>query len=431
MDTLNQILFIGICFFILLRFYWLALRNTPWKGLLSALACILYIFCLYGSALMQVAGLSSTKLLGPHILPPAQAYELGGLAGKWAIELCVILLGEVMAGFLVPQRNPLISQRSISRASGEFNFVMRNAALALIVVGSISTLAFHSDLSSRADGGQGVVTILKTCLAVGLCVFAFHNFFNQRIYYLVSACGMILLVTGAVRSPVLSVALAFFAGKIARGEVTAAMLMRYAVYGLVLAVVGGAMSNFRGDVVSGRGADLYTAFAESIENPFTAVYGGGIDTLDGYRLAQFVQPNEPARPANILVAITTFVPRALWPDKPKDLSLDITNRYLRWDQGGIFLSLVGYLSIAFGGYIQALLALFILMTGLCGLYRKVFATFYGFIVLLMTFRLFLGGSPFDIYFCLVYLLIYTLAQIPFKLIWVGYSRKTYSDGWPV
>ncbi|MFS2042272.1 hypothetical protein [Agrobacterium tumefaciens] len=253
MDTLNQILFIGICFFILLRFYWLALRNTPWKGLLSALACILYIFCLYGSALMQVAGLSSTKLLGPHILPPAQAYELGGLAGKWAIELCVILLGEVMAGFLVPQRNPLISQRSISRASGEFNFVMRNAALALIVVGSISTLAFHSDLSSRADGGQGVVTILKTCLAVGLCVFAFHNFFNQRIYYLVSACGMILLVTGAVRSPVLSVALAFFAGKIARGEVTAAMLMRYAVYGLVLAVVGGAMSNFRGDVVSGRG----------------------------------------------------------------------------------------------------------------------------------------------------------------------------------
>ena len=61
---------------------------------------------------MQVAGLSSTKLLGPHILPPAQAYELGGLAGKWAIELCVILLGEVMAGFLVPQRNPLISQRS-------------------------------------------------------------------------------------------------------------------------------------------------------------------------------------------------------------------------------------------------------------------------------------------------------------------------------
>lgn len=377
---------------------------------------------------MQVAGLSSTKLLGPHILPPAQAYELGGLAGKWAVELCVILLGEVIAGFLVPHCKPAISQLSFSKAPGEFNFVARNTALALIVVGSISTLAFHSDLSSRADGGQGVVTILKTCLAVGLCVFAFNNFFNQRVYYLVCACGMILLVIGAVRSPVLSVALAFFAGKIARREITSAILMRYSIYGLVLAIAGGAMSNFRGDVVSGRGADLYTAFAESIENPFTAVYGGGIDTLDGYRLAQFVQPNEPAHPENILVAITTFVPRALWPNKPQDLSVDITNRYLRWDQGGIFLSLVGYLSIAFGGYVQALFALLILMAGLCGIYRTTYANFYGFTILLMTFRLFLGGSPFDIYFCLVYMLIYTLAKIPFKLMWAGYFRRTYSVG---
>ncbi len=47
---------------------------------------------------------------------------------------------------------------------------------------------------------------------------------------------MALLILGAVRSPVLSVAIAFFAGKIARREITTTMLMRYALYGLVLAI---------------------------------------------------------------------------------------------------------------------------------------------------------------------------------------------------
>jgi hypothetical protein len=428
LDTLNQILFLGICFVILFRFYRLTLHNRPWSGLLSALACVLYIICLYGSALMQVAGLSSTKLLGPHILPPAQAYELGGLASNWALELCVILLGEMIAGVLVSSHKLVAPAFFVSTNALKFNFITRNAALVLIIVGSLSTIAFHSDLSSRADGGQGLVTILKTCLAVGLCALAFNNFFNQRIYYCVGACGMIFLVMGAVRSPLLSVALAFFAGKIARREITTATLMRYAVYGLVLAIIGGAMSNFRGDIVSGRGADLYTALSESIENPFIAIYGGGIDTLDGYRLAQFVQPNEAASPENVLVAITTFVPRALWPNKPQDLSIDITNRYLQWNQGGIFLSLVGYLSIAFGGYIEALFALLMLMVGLCAIYRRSFVNFYGFTILLMTFRLFLGGSPFDIYYCLVYMLIYTLAKAPFMLMWAG-SRKTSAVGW--
>lgn len=430
MDTLNQILFIGICFAILFRFSILTSQRRPWNGLLSALACVLYIICLYGSALMQVAGLSSTKLLGPHILPPAQAYELGGLAGNWALELCVVVLGELIAARFVSPQKPANPVSTFSRDSGEFNFVIRNAAVALVIIGSLSTMAFHADLSSRADGGQGLVTILKTCLAVGLCVIAFNNFFNQKVYYFVSACGMILLLVGAVRSPIFSVAMAFFAGKIARREFTTAMLLQYTVYGLVLAIAGGAMSNFRGDVVSGRGADPYTAFSESIENPFTAVYGGGIDTLDGYRLAQFVQPNETAHPENILVAITTFVPRALWPNKPQDLSIDITNRYLQWNQGGIFLSLVGYLSIAFGGYSQALLALLIVMVGLCGLYRKTLGNFYGFTIVLMTFRLFLGGSPFDVYYCLVYMLIYSLAKVPFKLIWAGYSRRVSVTGWP-
>jgi hypothetical protein len=423
LDTLNQILLIGICSIILFRFYWLTLQSMPWNGLLSALACALYMICLYGSALMQVAGLSSTKLLGPHILPPAQAYELGGLAGNWAIELWVILLGEIIAGLFISPRKPLVSARSSSGNISEFNFVARNAALALIIVGSLSTIVFHSDLASRADGGQGLITILKTCLAVGLCVLAFNNFFKRRIYYFICACGMTLLVIGAVRSPIFSVAMAFFAGKIARREITTTMLMRYCLYGLLLAIVGGAMSNFRGDLVSGRGADLYTALSESIENPFIAVYSGGIDTLDGYRLAQFVQPNEPAQPENILVAITTFVPRALWPNKPQDLSIDITNRYLQWNQGGIFLSLVGYLTITFGGYIPALLALLILMIGLCAIYRSTFMNFYGFTILLMTFRLFLGGSPFDIYYCLVYMLIYTCAKVPFSIMWSGYSRE--------
>lgn len=419
MDTLNQLAFAGICCVILLRFYRLTRHNRPWNGLISALACVMYIVCLYGSARMQVADLSSTKLLGPHILPPAQAYELGGLSAGWTIELCVVLLGEILSGFLVSSRKPWASVRSFAGRAAETDVIARNAALVLIGVGAISTLAFSSDLSSRADGGQGLATILKTCLAVGLCVLTFNNFFNRRFYYLVCACGMMFLVVGAVRSPIFAVAMAFFAGKIARGEITTSALMRYSVYGLVLAIAGGAMSNFRGDIVSGRGADFSTALSESLENPFRAIYGGGIDTLDGYRLAQFVQPNEPARPENVLVSVTTFIPRALWPDKPQDLSIDITNRYLQWSQGGIFLSLVGYLSIAFGGYIQALLALLILIIGLSAAYRKTWANFYGFAIVLMTFRLFLGGSPFDIYYCLVYMLIYSCAVAPFKLMRFG------------
>ncbi len=62
------------------------------------------------------------------------------------------------------------SASSCTRNANEFNFVIRNAALLLVVVGAISTIVFRSDLSSRADGGQGLLTLLKTCLAVA-CVY--------------------------------------------------------------------------------------------------------------------------------------------------------------------------------------------------------------------------------------------------------------------
>lgn len=153
------------------------LRNTPWKGLPSAL----HVFY---SILLVWLGLDASSR-SQHEASGAPYFAACPGSASWCnwqangrSNSCVILLGEAMA-VSVPQRNPFISQRSISRASGEFNLLCATPALALIVVGSISTLAFHSDLSSRADGGYGVVTILKTCLAVGLCVFASITFFNQ------------------------------------------------------------------------------------------------------------------------------------------------------------------------------------------------------------------------------------------------------------
>lgn len=409
LEYIGQVCFFIISAIIMFRFLSLVKRGRPYYGLISALACIMYIICLYISANMQASGLSNSKLVVARFLEPTDYHELNGLSFRWSIELLAVYLGEIVG---IKFWRAVMPVRSRMRAQ-DGRIVFENStiisAVLLFAIGLFCTIALSSDLSTRADGGQGLYTILKTCLVISLCVIFFYDFFNRKIFVIVGILGIGILIISAVRSPVLSVAIAYFAGRIARGEVTIVMLARFVATGFVVAILAAAMSNYRGEIIMGRQGSITDAASEAIGNPFSSIYSGGIDTLDGYRLAQQVQPSEDPDPLNILVAITTFVPRSMWPNKPEDLSLGITYRYLRWDQGGIFLSLIGYLSIAFGGYSFALFATFAIAATLSAIYQQVYRGFGGFVVILMTFRLFLAGSPFDIYYGLLMLFVWSAA----------------------
>ncbi|MEG8058421.1 hypothetical protein QP150_18760 [Sphingomonas sp. 22L2VL55-3] len=219
--------------------------------------------------------------------------------------------------------------------------------------------------------------------------------------------------------------ISYVAGIVGRSEIRFSKVVLFIFLGTILSIGAAYMSAYRGAIIKGGEGD--TALSDTMENPFLSIYASGIDTLDGYRLSKKVQPGEKADPLNLLVAVTTFIPRAVWPDKPRDLSIRITNLYLKWDSGGIFLSLIGYLRIALGGYVAALMGLGTIIFILSSIYIRNWQNMTGFFVILISFRLGLAGSPFDVYYCLLLAVILMAGSIPFVIYARLRGRRSFSS----
>lgn len=380
-------------------------------GVISALVGTLYVACLFVPAQLQSNDLVVSKLVRASVLGPPYDYEIAILSSAWTVELFIVLLSEILA--LIIYRI-MRESKALSRVYNSdllSLIVSKRASLILITVGIFANIVFPAgSIEDRgAESGQGVFVILKNCLVIGLAVLSFYKFFDSKKLIFVAFMGVCFLISGNVRSPLLVVLLGYAAGVIARKEIKVSSLFGFAFLGVVLAVAGAFMSAYRGEMIKGRIPDPVIVLNETMSNPFVAAYQSGVDTLDGYRLSAKVQPGEPSDPKNLLVAFTTFIPRAVWPNKPTDLSIRISARYLHYGAGGAFLSPIGYLRLAMGGYIRAVAVWGIIIFILSSVYIRQYRTIIGLFIINMTFRLTLAGSPFDIYYTLTLALVYALA----------------------
>jgi hypothetical protein len=167
---------------------------------------------------------------------------------------------------------------------------------------------------------------------------------------------------------------------------------------LLFAFAGSLMSNMRANLTRNYGYTLQQVVEQTLENPWTAPYESGLDTLDGYRFSQRILEFEEPRPSDLLAVVTTFVPRAIWPEKPEEISVDVSSRYLRYEASGQYLSPIGYLSLALGSYAASLVAIFVFAAFMSFLVWRYERRFWLVVVLLVTFRFMLGGSAFDLYY---------------------------------
>jgi hypothetical protein len=402
-----QIPLILVIAFIFTRATFKVIAGQVHTCLVSVLSAVLYLFALIIPAHLQAAGLLVSKLELGMMLPFPDARDISHLSLAWAAELAVILLGELASKVLwqpnvifFPELRRLMSPVVGEVTGGE----LRRVANVLIVVGLIAAVAFPVQVEHRAEGGQGFDTILHTFLTVGLSLLAYNRFFSRRAYYVVGAIGIAILIAGKVRNPVLVVLVGYLAGVISRRELKVRKALIFLLASGVFSILAAWMSTMRGAIIRHERAAPLIALGQTLENPFVSIYAAGIDTLDGYRLSMEVLPFERPHPESIETIFTTFVPRAIWPDKPMDISNIISERYLSYGKSGMFLSPVGHLSLVFGGYGYALVGMFVFGFVSAWLIRVFLNSFVLAIILLVIFDYLLAGGFFCIYLGIVQLI---------------------------
>jgi hypothetical protein len=387
----------------------------------SSLASIIYLLCLWLPAHLQSNGLIVSKIDTAGILFPPSEVDIAYLSLNWCLELIAILIAEILAGYLFVRKRahaPLRQNAFCDRS------ILIITCIVLLLIGGIATIVFPAtDLADRAAEGQGVANILRSSMVAGLAVMAFCRFFDDRRFMGVAFICVCFLVLKNIRSPLLLVFLGYIAGMIARGELRGNRLVILMFAGVLLAGVGSYMSNMRANIARGFGMTSTEVLAETLENPWIAPYSAGIDTLDGYRLSQYIAPFERPDYLNIMTVFTTFVPRAIWPSKPEDLSVSISSRWLHYKGSGQFLSPIGYLTIAYGGYIFGVAVFFILFGIGQFLYLRSIPGPLSSFIFTIEFRFLLGGSPFDIYYGLTFILQFIVVYVISKFVFGEKKRK--------
>jgi hypothetical protein len=365
------------------------------RATVSLIALVVFVICLWVPAHLQAAGLIDSKLAkAGFVLPPSDG-EIGALSARWAIELAVIAAVEWACWQGVRARATPAAVDLVDRdRSHEFT------AVTLVAIGVVATILFPApSIEDRADGGQGLGTLLRTFLIVGLAYLVYFRAFGKARYWVVAAAGTILLVAGNVRSPLLVIACGYLASELSRGRLRRGRrLVVLVVLVVAFAAVGSLMSNFRANITREYGYSTAEVIQQTAENPWIAPYEAGLDTLDGYRFSERLSHLEPARPWDILNVVTTFVPRAVWPEKPDDISVQMSAKYLHYRASGQFLSPVGYLTLLVGSYPGALVALAVVTALLVALVRRTWTSFGYAIVLCVIIRFMIGGSSFDFYY---------------------------------
>ncbi|QXF82808.1 hypothetical protein SAMN04490240_1407 [Rhodococcus pyridinivorans] len=393
-------------------------RNVQ-NALVSGLGATMYTLCLWVPAKLQESGALTSKIFRAGVAAHPTASEIDALSWKWALELSIILFAELLVVYAYSHHRPKPEKRPREQ--------WLRISICLILVGLVATIVFPAELESRAAEGQGIFVLLRTSLVCGLAILAFFNCFSRKSMWLLLIGGTAFLVLENVRSPLFVILIAYAAGLIVRGVI----YNRKAVVSIAVAVVvaigfSSFMSEMRANITRNEGLSTSDIVSEMSEAPLVAAYKSGVDTLDGYRFSALVADVEPARPYDLLSPITTFIPRAVWEDKPPSISVELSSKYLGYKASGQFLSMIGFLTLATGGYGSALLlfaVFFLVASALVQVFQRRFALT---IVLVVIFRILLGGSAFDIYYGLVLTVIVGTGVLGYDL-WRFLNRSPQSE----
>ena len=372
-------------------------RRDTMTVLVSLVCTAVYVLALFVPALLQASGLVESKLVRAGFAYAPTTDEVGTLALRWAVELAVIVLAEALVWRTRAGTAARLRQLGpVEDVDGTW----RRVALLMVLVGLAANVAFPAaGVEDRGAGGDGIGVLLRTFLVVGLAVVVYFRLYRERLHAVLLVGGVAFMVLSNVRSPLLVLACAALASALRRGRISSARSVAVVVVvGIVFALTASLMSNLRANTARDYGFTTGEVVGQTLENPWVAPYGAGLDTLDGYRFSVRVAELEPPRPSEFLNVVLTFVPRAVWPDKPSSLAVDLSRRYLAYGASGQFLSPVGYLLLLTGSYPLALLAL-ALLTGLAALLVRVgMERFWLTIVVTVVVRFMIGGSSFDLYY---------------------------------
>ncbi|MGF7160105.1 hypothetical protein FHS85_001728 [Rhodoligotrophos appendicifer] len=402
---MTQLIFLTVVGAIVARALLMSRQGKVSCAIVSCISAAVYLTCLWIPAILQSENLIISKIYLARLVALPTPDEVSSLSLRWALELMVILAAEVastIAAGSTPKTRPPNSKFGLRSMTP---WDARRIVIFLMIVGVISTIVLPaSSIEQRADGGQGFGVLMRSFLIVGLSMLAFYNFFNSNRFRLAAIAGVLFLIGGSVRSPLLVVLFGYVAGLISRGELLPKRMALLALIAVTLGIFGAFMSNLRGTIIRGEQVSVIEIATQTMMSPYVSIYESGIDTLDGYRLSMMIQPNEEARPLSVFTVFTNFIPRAIWPDKPADLSVEISAKYLNYGAGGQFLSPIGYMSIAFGGYAFALLGLFVFIFVTSRLAICFQNSFVLAVVICIVVRFMMGGAAFDIYYGLTLLI---------------------------
>lgn len=374
------------------------------RSTISAAGVFIYVFCMWIPAYFQVHGALDSKLQDAGFLSPPDWAEFNDLAFRWSGELVVLVLAELsVVGWLsLKKRADHARFNGLSDSDGWDH--PETVAILLVLIGFAATIAFPTPgLESRGAGGQGIQIMFRTCLVSGLAMLIYFRCFGSRLYMILTAVGIVVLALANVRSPLIVLFLAYVASEIARRRGGFSIRRSVSLLSLVavVALLGSFMSSMRENIIRNLGYSFAEVLSRTFANPLIGIYSAGVDTLDGYRFAHSIVPYEPSRLSDLMLIVTTFVPRSMWPDKPNSLSVDLSTKYLGYKSSGQFLSPMGYLNLIWGSYGLALLSFFLFGLIFSALIIRFRSSFWLCILLVVVMRFLLGGSSFDIYYGLV------------------------------
>ena len=271
------------------------------------------------------------------------------------LALCSFSLGEALA-------------RSIGRArSGQLLRIRLDGPSVYVVLMIVGLTAYLLRLRMGASTeevlaqrghvqGQGAASLAQWAIPLAVTIGILNRHWRSRWLALLSSLAFLGVVLFAgVRSPLVLIAIAVLMRLLVQGAQnrralrTGVLIMAILYTGALMAI---ALSAWRGKVTRGQDAALSAEITKLPANPFDKLASqAGLDTVDGLILAvQVDREAVGARWSDPANAVTGFVPRKVWPEKPDWLGSMVTKHYLDWGgHAGMFLSGPGYAYVVFAG----------------------------------------------------------------------------------
>lgn len=365
-DKLNGVVSFGIALTLVVAFGIFALSRSfqrcraslrsgyGWTGLASGLIGAMMLVAVALSGFQLATGLRQSTLakLGLPVVDAqadvTAAFLLFLLAG------IALVAGESLATATRPRRlQPPAGKHSWTDTRWTYFALIALSVVGFALAGGQTQ---QETFSSRGTvSGQGIQSLLGYAYVLAVAIGILQRHWGSRQLAALSTTLVVAgLFLGGTRTPLAVVGTAVVLRLIVQTQ-SAKHTLRFAIGGLALTYVALVLlvgvAEWRGTVADQGKASLIATLFNVAPDPLSRLAGGGLDTLDGLILARQVDREAVgAHVTDPAKALTTFVPRRLWPGKPEFLGRPISAYYTAFGgNSGLFLSGAGYGYIVFFG----------------------------------------------------------------------------------